>query len=355
MICCQKFSICIVRITSEYMIQIFLIILILLILFIAFDKHNTDKIELYDMEILGITDVDCGTRCTQGENCVGFAYKPSESKCYLSKSTILGKPIEALYNDSYSKLDRRCNKINRITDSTRIDGNTLTRNSIYACTDGEIGTSTEFQYAKLGATALSQKSSSDQTNGDYDIPENVDYKTYQIDWSKTKNTVTDKIKPFFDSSQKISVTDDEKKPKSYGFIESDKEYLGQYLLAHQCVANVPQYDCLRFCEQNKSCIGTEWNKMLTVKEDNDDNYNYMYEDVCCPKIAIKQIIQRRNKMNRGKFYVKTNIDTIPIQNQITLSRSNNIKPIQDPMQIDMTDYDTLPKSDTGVIYIDNKN
>jgi hypothetical protein len=135
-----------------------------------------------------ISQVSCGTQCTEGRNCAGFAYKPSEQSCYLSKTGILGKPYDSLYVDDYSKLDRRCNKINRITDSKRIDGLTLIENSVYLCSDGEHNTTTQFQYANMGALALDGK---DRKNDKDDLfPEQVIYDVYDIIWPKVKQDPT---------------------------------------------------------------------------------------------------------------------------------------------------------------------
>jgi hypothetical protein len=150
-----------------------------------------------------ISQVSCGTQCTEGRNCAGFAYKPSEQSCYLSKTGILGKPYDSLYVDDYSKLDRRCNKIDRITDSKRIDGLTLIENSVYLCSDGENNTISQFQYANMGALALDGKDRGNKgnkgnkgnrgnikNNKDDLFPEQVIYDVYDIIWPKIKQDPT---------------------------------------------------------------------------------------------------------------------------------------------------------------------
>ena len=125
------------------MYDILIIITIVLILYLIMfhtcvgQYHNQTKIENYDGKISNITLTQCGTECTISENCRGFSYKPVISTCYLSKSNILGEPMESLYKNDYSKLDQRCNKINPIDDIDFINDLTLTQNSVYVCSDGE--------------------------------------------------------------------------------------------------------------------------------------------------------------------------------------------------------------------------
>lgn len=298
------------------------------------NHYSTDRYENYDIEIPDLTVDECGTRCTQGVNCTGFAYKPTEAKCYLSKTAILGEPMNSIYSDAYSKLDRRCNKIFRITDDRPIDGNTMTRNSIYICSDGEKNTATQYQYANNGGTALETATTTIFDRADMDIatPVNVSYKVYDIDYPKVKPDDS-KLKPFITKGNKP-------KENEYGFVESDKEFLGQYMLAHQCVVNVPLFDCLKYCENNENCAGTEWNKSLVIRSDTD-NKDYLYENVCCPKSVIKQIIPRRNKMNRGKFYVKKKLQDITDTNKITISKLNpNDKNTNDKFYLNMTHFDS---------------
>jgi hypothetical protein len=325
-------------------------------------EKEKQKLEHYDYEVPHVSLTDCGTQCTEGINCAGFGYKPVERMCYLSKTAILSEPTESIYYDQYSKLDRRCNKINRINDIKRIDGNSLTQNSIYVCSDGQNNVANEFQYANLGASALATTNSTifDRADSDYATPQNVDYKVHVIKWPRDK------------AEQKIAripyVTSESDQAINYGFIESDKEFLGQYLLAHQCVVNVPFYDCLKYCEKDPKCAGTEWNKAIVKQEINDapddskisyTSGNYIYENVCCPKTAIKQVIPRRNEFNRGKFYVKkdsraiSNRDNLvftkanfdepvpPTNNRFDLKLTNYVSDIYDPAQQSLTSVEAV--------------
>lgn len=327
--------------------KILILLAIICLIFVIIDNicdcgHDTcDRKEHYDMKIPDISVTECGTRCTEGLNCSGFAYKPTELKCYLSKTPIFGSPINSIYKDDYSLIDRRCNKINRITDDRRLDGNTLTNNSVYLCSDGEHDVTTQFQYANLGATALESVKSTifDRADSDIITPTNVSYEVYEIDWPKSKSTQTTSINPFYTSNNTNSHNID----KRYGFIESDKEFLGQYLLAHQCVANVPLFDCLKYCENNPNCAGTEWNKSLVSRA--DGLTEYLYENVCCPKTVIKKIIPRRDKFNRGRFYIKKDLLQMTDRDKVTFSKADfdSVPPTNDRFIIPMTKLDQPPE------------
>lgn len=314
------------------------------------DREN--DIEHYDLEIPDISVTECGTYCTEGINCVGFAYKPVEGTCYLSKTSILGEPIDSLYKDVYTKLDRRCNKINRITDDKIIDDNTMTRNSIYICSDGESNAATEFQYANMGGTSLENVRTTifDRADSDNIKPVEVQYEIRDIDWPKTKTKKTDNIsfKPMFlDDSTKSNTQSSIINNKKYGFIESDNEFLGQYMLHHQCVANVSLFDCIKYCENNQLCAGTEWNKSIINRD--DDDINYLYENVCCPKKIISKIIPRRDKMSRGKFYVKKEIDNLKDPIVLSKIKTQNglgleLVPFNKSFHLKMTDIDKENKN-----------
>jgi len=301
---------------------IFTVIITLYLLFIYYIFYwnkNHDINEHYDLEISDVTANECGTFCTEGLNCAGFSHKSIESKCYLSKTGILGKPIDSIYSDKYSKLDRRCNKINRILDDDIIDSRSLTQNSIYICTDGENNNPIEFQYAKFGSSALERTNSTifDRSDDDIVKPDIVKYDTHIINWPTAINTKNTKILPLYPQLSINTNTNANTGNNNTGFIESDKEYLGQYLLSHQCVSNISFIDCLKYCKNNQSCIGTEWNKLFI--KDNNDNYNY-HENVCCPKSVIRQIIPRRKKYNNGKFYIKKNINELQNKNPIIITK-----------------------------------
>ena len=338
-------------------IVVIVIIVFALIAFTIFFE-NDKTIEGYDGKISNITLAQCGTECTIGENCHGFAYKPVISTCYLSKRPILGEPVESAYNNEYSKLDKRCNKINPINDIDAIDDRTLTQNSVYVCSDGEANDSSEFQYANLGASSLE---TGDYVGGvagrgvptkigdrpDTAAPLAVNYDVYEIEYPDPELGPLRDLEPNFpklvrlndaqlrarqglstDAERETILISDKLRDDSgrSAFIESDMEFIGQYLLGHQCVVNVPLYDCVKFCDNQAKCSGVEWNKSIvrpgTDDKGNPDGTNLVYENVCCPKQVIKKIIPRRNQFSRGKFYVKTSLDKVKGRDSLVLTRQN---------------------------------
>ena len=331
------------------------------------DKQ-TNTIETYDGKISNVTLTQCGTECTISENCRAFAYKPVSSTCYLSERGILGEPDQSLYVGDYSKLDKRCNKINPINDVDFVSDTTLTQNSVYVCSDGENSESSEFQYANLGSSSLESGKQEGASFGrgvptkvanrpEPGTPLAVNYDIYEIDYPD-KDLIRDSelrtglrppvpdLEPNFPklvdrTDAQIRVEQKEKGIGGYSqdkrrvlinpdsaenpsaFIESDLEFLGQYLLGHQCVVNVPLYDCIKFCDDNEKCAGTEWNRAI-VRSDGKENH--VYENVCCPKQIIKKMIPRRNEFSRGKFYVKSDLNQIRGRDSILLTRQNVDKP-----------------------------
>jgi hypothetical protein len=322
-------------------------------------NYNNYMVEGYDGKISNITLTQCGTECTISENCNAFAYKPVISTCYLSKKALLGEPVESpyQYRSEYSKLDRKCNKINPINDVDFINDLTLTQNSVYVCSDGNSNDNTEFQYANLGASSLETSDTVGHAAGRgvptkvgdqpaVATPVAVNYDLYKIKYPDPELTKLNDLEPNFPklvrmndqeirNAQKNSAIKGSKpiterehvlinpalsdESGRSAFIESDMEYLGQYLLGHQCVVNVPLYDCIQFCDNDSKCAGTEWNEAIVRS---DGKNNHVFENVCCPKQVIKKIIPRRNQFNRGKFYVKTGLDKIKARDSIMLTRQD---------------------------------
>lgn len=291
------------------------IILLILIIFIVYNHYfNSYLIECYDARIPNVSQSQCGTECTNRMKCAGFGYKPEGGMCYISKSAILGEPMDKLFSNEYSKLDKRCNKINKITDNDKINSMTLTENSIYICADGENNINSRFQYANYGATALDGFGTTvfDASESDVQEPLKVSYQLNRDD-IKQEN---DYISGFTTEINKIK----------YKFIESGDEAIGLDIKNRQCVANVPFHSCLLQCKNNNSCVGVEWNKYIK----GTDEYEQDYENVCCPKSTINKMIPRREQFKMGKFYIKTKVndiiddDTIVITNTEKEDISNKI-------------------------------
>lgn len=284
---------------------------------------NINLHENYDAVIQDISSTECGTKCTNATNCHGFGYKPNERKCYLSKTGILGKPSDSLYANEYSILDRRCNKMDYLTvDNNRyINDETLVSNSLYMCSDGAYNFSNKFQYANNGASSLGGQGKNKLR------PSKVRYDVVEITWPKS---VTDKISEnvIYKSNSAVKNQHNDYQSKNtqyidknkdthdeeYGYIESDLEFLGQYMLPHQCTTKVPLFDCLRLCDPYKNCVGVEWNDGITMD-------NGTVQQVCCPKTIVSKIIPRREQFKNGKFYLKQDIDKLKNRNRIVIARS----------------------------------
>jgi PAN domain len=351
-------------------IVVFLLVALFIYMGYKYSEEDNNKnksednisIEGYDGKISNVTLSQCGTECTISENCQGFGYKPVISTCYLSKKGILGEPVESAYRSEYSKLDRRCNKINPIDDVDFVSDTTLTQNSIYVCSDGENNENTEFQYANLGASSLETSDTIGASAGRgvptkmgdrpaTSTPIAVNYDLYKVQYPDPELGPLKDVTPNFPrlvrrsdkqlrKDQELTKFGTQAPPASNreqvliadeltdesgrsAFIESDMEYLGQYLLGHQCVVNVPLYDCIKFCDNDPKCAGTEWNKSIIRS---DGKTNMVYENVCCPKQVIKKIIPRRNQFSRGKFYVKTGLDKIKGRDSVMLTRQDFRRP-----------------------------
>jgi hypothetical protein len=170
---------------------LFIIILVIWIIILSCDNIynciNKNTTETYDAKMSNLTLTQCGTQCTQGFGCVGFGYKPN-GDCYLSKDNILGRPYDSLYGDEYTRLDKRCNKMNKLAIEDRIDDISLTQNSVYVCSDGENNVSSQYQYANYGATSLEPilYTIFDMSDTDIISPTNVVYPIKDIPWPKNK-------------------------------------------------------------------------------------------------------------------------------------------------------------------------
>lgn len=280
----------------------YIILLIITVFIIYYCVCDRKYIEGYDAVIPNITPTQCGTECTNRMKCAGFGYKPTGGICYISNNTIFGEPTDKLFSNEYSKLDRRCNKINKITDDDKINSKTLTENSIYMCADGEYNTYSRYQYANYGATSLDIHGSTiyDTNDSDMVIPEEVEYYLNTNDIKQDKDYISD----FLTEPNKIK----------YIFTETNDEAIGLDVPNQQCIVNVPLHSCLLQCKNNISCVGAEWNKYIQ----SDDNE---YENVCCQKSTINKMIPRREQFKRGRFYTKTEVENIINDDTIVITNT----------------------------------
>lgn len=278
------------------------IILFLIVVFLICYYNLNTIVEGYDASIPNISLTQCGTECTNRMRCAGFGYKPIGGICYISNSSIFGEPSDKLFSNEYSKLDRRCNKINKITDEDAINSKTLTENSIYMCADGEHNIYTRYQYANYGATSLDKYGTTIFDASDTDI-----IKPEEIKYYLNKNTIkqdNDYISDFITDPNKIK----------YKFIETSDEIDGSDVPGRQCIVNVSLYDCLSNCKNNDLCVGAEWNKHILL----DDNE---YENICCQKSTINNMMPRKEQFKKGKFYIKTKVDNITNDDTIVITNT----------------------------------
>lgn len=279
------------------------IILFILIATILYNCYSTTYyIEGYDASIPNITPTQCGTECTNRMKCAGFGYKPKGGVCYISTTAILGEPLNKLFSENYSKLDRRCNKINKITDNDQLNSTTLTDNSIYMCADGENNINSRFQYANYGASSLDDYGTTIFDAIYADIPE-----TEKVEYLLNTDDIEQKgdyISGFITEPNEIK----------YKFVETNDEAMGLDVPGQQCTVNVPLNSCLLKCKNNNSCIGVDWNKYINTNDEYDDDY----ENVCCQKSKINKMIPRREQFKMGKFYKKINVDNITDENTLVI-------------------------------------
>lgn len=255
-------------------------------------------VEKYETLVRNISDTECGNICTEGRNCMGFAYKPRDRMCYLSREPIFGRPIDSKYSEMYSKLDKRCNKIDSLTDLRLVNMLSLTQNSVYACNDGEIGINERAQYAMGGHTVLDEADERVQN-----VPEKVSYSISPIKWNDEMVTKSEKNKMAISSDGSIKRTT---------YVESDKEHLGQYMTPYRCISDIPLYSCLKACDERPDCVGVEHNPVH--RGEDETHYN-----VCCPKRMTDRIVERRPEFKMGRFYSKQ-MNISPERDSIRITR-----------------------------------
>jgi hypothetical protein len=262
--------------------QILLIIIIILVL------SNSNNIENYDAKIPNTNKKDCGIKCTNTFNCLGFAHK-KDGSCYLShKSTILNKPIDSVYSDDYSVDDYRCNKLQPIYRPADITvPEIMKRNALYNCSENETG---EYVLNLFS----NQKS---EPVYDFDDIEDMNVVPYELEyynWPIVRDHNLDK--------------NNTKQTNYLVYQKSDDEYLGDYLYPNRCVDNIPEKACLNICSNDPKCVGIEWNPYY-LRDSGDNTYN-VYENICCPRKTIETVIPRRNAFINGRFYLKSYLDDL---------------------------------------------
>jgi len=251
-------------------------------------SDNIEEKENFDARIKGLTKEKCGEICTAVLKCQGFSYS-TDNVCYLSKFPILEKPATSIFADDYSSTYFRCNKTQPILDETDlITPELLKRNSLYMCSDSEKG--------NYDINVISENLK--RPIGDFDEIDKLNVPKYKIitnfKWPTDRR----------DTILRDSTTGDDFKI----FQKSHDEYLGQYLFPHKCVSNIDEISCLKMCEVDDQCIGTEWNPFY-MKTQSDNSFD-VYRNVCCPKTDVNEVIPRRKEFENGNFYSKKRVDDL---------------------------------------------
>ena len=268
-------------------ITIFIICLILLYIFL----HKSKTVEGYDGRISNITEMNkCADICIKTYDCQGFSYNEKDKKCFISKSPIVGYPFDSPYKGEFNDKNKVCNKINMIDTNTEINEDALLTNRIFNCSD-EIDGSFKTIFFDKDLKDLDMTNVKDITNF-----EKVPYELKNIKWGDetTINIDTDITtnEPIVKEKVKIS------------FLEKTKDTSGEFLYPHRCVSNIKKNECLKQCEQNKDCIGVEWNPRVITDIENSDGGKTEYLDVCCPKKTLGTYVLRKPNVQNGLFYEK---------------------------------------------------
>lgn len=268
--------------------NIWIIIILIVVLICCF----TTSAEGFDGRISDITEAECGDACSKTYGCAGFSYDSENKKCFISKSPILGSPGNSLYTDSYDANMLRCNKRGKIDLGDVEDEDSRVQNALYMCANQENG---EYK-PNLVLNNIFQELPND-------LPVSIDeYELHELEWPEYKKD----LELSYSQVAEVQGTGTDS-PVENKYLISDKEHLGQYMHSHQCVANTSIFECLKACDKSSECKGCEWNPML-IQQDEDTGQYTMYENVCCPKREIKEIIDRREKFKRGKYYIKLTED-----------------------------------------------
>ena len=82
----------------------------------------------------------------------------------------------------------------------------------------------------------------------------------------------------------------------------DNHNHGQYLKEHKCTSGVKHQNCLKYCLENKDCVGVEWNPLFKNKK-----------ELCCPYRTIDKLGRREKEYINGKFYLKAPINDLEKQ------------------------------------------
>ena len=317
-----------------------IIILLLFILLIITYINNIPKIEHYDILYNNYNLNACAKTCRDTASCYAFAYNKTTGQCYLSQDVITGKPPDAIYKDDYNPSNLTCNKYNPIlSESQNPTLDERRGNSIYVCSESDslypqiyfyndnnfknIGEGRNIdnifnidtysvksakwpqRYDKTGELALLKDTKQKfQTDNISDIERILqdENKPTPLKITAPPSQITETIKSDFGTllnkltAKSFIPLDRRTLPKTnvnLVYQLSDKLNTGDYLHQYGCIKNISKEKCLKYCTDDLSCVGTEWNP----------SYNGA-KDVCCPYKKVDKFIDRSGDEKNGNFYEK---------------------------------------------------
>lgn len=279
----------------------FIFLICFYILITIKSKRTRIIIEPYSDLLEDMTLENCAEFCKTTAGCYGFGFDDNNNHCYISNDVVLGKPVIGLYNESYDK-DRHtiCNKMNTVINpSNTVPFNDRRSNALFMCSTGESLQPQLYYHNKNKLVRIDEGQNLDfMTDVD-----NYEVKFYK--WSINKFTDNDRglLKQVQSSQYDIdritnlhNIVTHQFPNINTMFKRYNESNVGEYLKSFGCLKGVSHESCNRYCTNNPSCVGYEWNP----------KYNQS-ENVCCPYRTLGHFIPRKIVHKYGKFYLKTDV------------------------------------------------
>lgn len=273
-----------------------ILLIFLLVLILIYNYYSNEG---FDEKITNATFENCARFCKMTANCAGFSYDNENNLCYPSSTYILGKPTSSIYKKEYSPKFKTCNKTFAIKNPMNESGDNIKRpNAIYQCSEPN-KENYFLMHNKDKVTQIDLKSANTNEFNDYPIKpymwsNNEDLFLAPVDWENLKSIYNIK-------DNNIDIVDAHKLNSDAGFLttfkRSDLMSSGKYFKHYQCIDDIPLEECLDYCSNKNECIGVEFNPSF-IKD------NILYNNICCPKSSLGDLITRPPKYNKGNFYIK---------------------------------------------------
>lgn len=314
-----------------------IIYILSIIIIILLYRHFSNQIEGYDARYIDLSFEKCADFCKTTSNCASFGYDRKNNICYPSQIQIAGKPLDSIFKEEYLYDNAVCNKVKPIDIPSKTASFVDRRiNSIYVCSETkdmqpkyylhnyqrfkDIGDGKNIdnifdieQYEvrpynwprnryDYNQTDLLQKDRENQLytpNNVTDITRlTVTPETQQIPVIpevKTNMLVPDinlqEIKKFITMPFRKEIKIEGNNKVKY--IENEEYNNGTYLNDYKCVKDTGFNTCLKYCADDKKCVGVEWNNNMNTSL-----------NVCCPYSSEKDFTIRNSNNKNGKYYKK---------------------------------------------------